>query len=180
MSLLSKTFAPLLFAAVLTTFASAAGAAVLAISPADTTVQVNATFTVRVTCDAVSDLKGLQTAWSYSPARLQFVSMFAGNVFSNAGGAWFEHVLPDISAPADTAWLDAAMLNGSTSGPGVVAYLRLKALVPGDAPLVCAIAEIRDSHNVSLAPSCVNGMVHIAAPTPAVRRTWGHVKTHAW
>ncbi|MFN8588490.1 MAG: cohesin domain-containing protein [Candidatus Eisenbacteria bacterium] len=180
MSLLSKCSAPLLLAAVLSFVASTAGAAVLAIAPADTTVQVGATFTVRVTCDAVSDLKGLQTAWSYSPARLQYVTMFAGNVFSNAGGAWFEHVLPDVSAPADTAWLDAAMLSGSTSGPGVVAYLRFKALVPGDAPLVCAIAEIRDSHNVSLGPTCENGMVHVAAPTPALRRTWGHVKTHAW
>lgn len=155
-----------------------ARAAILSLAPADTTVQVNATFTLRVTCDAVSDLKGLQTAYGYPSARLQFVSMSAGNVFTNAGGAWFEHLLPDITAPADTAWMDAAMLNGSAQGPGVVAYLQFKALVPGDAVLYCALAEIRDSQNVSLSPSCAAGVVHVIAPTPAVRRTWGRVKSH--
>lgn len=179
MSLASKYSVPFLVAGFLA-IASSAGAAVLSLSPADTTVQVNATFTLRVTCDAVSDLKGLQTAYSYPSTRLQFVSMTAGNVFTNAGGAWFEQVLPDVSAPADTAWMDAAMLNGSTQGPGVVAYLRFKALVPGDAPLFCALAEMRDSQNVSLLPSCAAGVVHVAAPVPAVRRTWGRVKTHAW
>ncbi len=159
--------------------AVSAHAAILSLVPADTTVQVNATFVLRVTCDAVSDLKGLQTAYGYPSTRLQLVSMSAGNVFTNAGGAWFEHLLPDVTAPADTAWMDAAMLNGSTQGPGVVAYLQFKALVPGDAVLHCALAEIRDSQNASLAPSCEAGVVHVAAPTPAVRPTWGRLKSRA-
>lgn len=156
-----------------------AAAAVLSLSPADTTVQVNSTFTLRVTCDAVSDLKGLQTAWSYSAARLQLVSMTAGNVFTDPGGAWFEHMIFDVSAPADTAWLDVAKLNGTAQGPGVVAYVRFKALVPGDAPIDCVWAEMRDSENVSLMPGCVPGIVHVAAPTAITRRTWGQLKIHA-
>ena len=150
-----------------------AAAAVLSLSPADTTVQVNATFTLRVTCDAVSDLKGLQTAWSYSATRLQLVTMYAGNVFTDPGGAWFEHTIPDVSAPADTAWLDVAKLDGTSQGPGVVAY------VPGDAPIDCVLAEMRDSANASLMPGCAPGMVHVAAPTAITRRSWGQLKIHA-
>lgn len=156
-----------------------AAAAVLSLTPADTTVQVNSTFTLRVTCDAVSDLKGMQTAWSYSAARLQLVSMTAGNVFTDPGGAWFEHMIFDVTAPADTAWLDVAKLNGTAQGPGVVAYVRFKALVPGDAPIGCVLAEIRDSDNVSLAPGCTPGIVHVAAPTAITRRSWGQLKIHA-
>ncbi|MBK7367709.1 MAG: hypothetical protein IPJ04_07265 [Candidatus Eisenbacteria bacterium] len=156
-----------------------AAAAVLSLSPADTTVQVNATFTLRVTCDAVSDLKGLQTAWSYSATRLQLVTMYAGNVFTDPGGAWFEHTIPDVSAPADTAWLDVAKLDGTSQGPGVVAYVRFKALVPGDAPIDCVLAEMRDSVNASLMPSCIPGIVHVAAPTAITRRSWGQLKIHA-
>lgn len=159
--------------------ARTASAAVLSLSPADTTVQVNATFTLRVTCDAVADLKGLQTAWSYSALRLQLVSMTAGNVFTDPVGAWFEHTIPDVSAPADTAWLDVARLNGTAQGPGVVAYVRFKALVPGDAPVGCVLAEMRDSQNVSLAPGCSPGVVHVAAPTAVSRPTWGRLKLRA-
>lgn len=162
------------------TLATTAGAAVLRIAPADTTVQLGATFTLRVECDAVPDLKGLETAYSFSATRLKFLTMPAGNVFTDQGGAWFEQVLADVAAPADTAWLDAAMLDGSAQGPGVVAYITFKALVPGDAPLHCVLAEMRDSNNVPLLPTCEGGMVHVLAPVPTVRRTWGRVKAHSW
>ncbi|MCC6650909.1 MAG: hypothetical protein IT348_07160 [Candidatus Eisenbacteria bacterium] len=165
-----------LLLAVVTFGASRADAAQLSLSPADTTVQLGDTFTLRVECDAVSDLKGLQTAWSYSAVRLQLIAMPAGNVFTDAGGDWFAQLLADV-APADTAWMDAAMLDGSTSGPGVVAYLTFKALVPGDAHIGCVTAEIRNGLNVSLAPSCTGGVVRVAAPVPAVKRSWGKVKS---
>ncbi|MBI5168647.1 MAG: hypothetical protein HZA61_04075 [Candidatus Eisenbacteria bacterium] len=169
----------LVLAALTSCAAPGARAAVLSISPADTTVQVGATFTLRVTCDAVSDLKGMQTAWGYSATRLQLVSMTAGNVFTDGGGAWFEHMIFDVSAPADTAWLDVAKLNGTAQGPGVAAYVRFKALVPGDAPVQCTLAEMRDSDNVSLLPGCSGGIVHVAAPTAITRRSWGQLKIHA-
>lgn len=165
----------LALAAVLAAAAPAA-AAEFRIAPDDTSVTVGDTFTLRVVCDAVSDLKGLQTAWSYTPARLQLQSMTAGNVLTDAGGDWVAYVLPDVAAPADTAWMDAAMLDGSTSGPGVVAYLQFKALTEGDAVLSCVLAEMRNSLNVSLAPTCQGGVVHILGPVAARPATWGRLK----
>jgi len=171
---------PVLLALVLSAALAAtapAGAAEFRLAPDDTTVTVGDTFTLRVVCDAVPDLKGLQTAYSYPPTRLQLQAMTAGNVLTDAGGDWFAYVLPDVSAPADTAWMDAAILDGSTQGPGVVAYLQFKALIEGDAPLACALAEMRDSFNVSLAPACFAGVVHVVGPVPAARRSWGRIKS---
>jgi len=156
--------------------ASPAAAAEFRIAPDDTSVTVGDTFTLRVVCDAVTDLKGLQTAYSYPAPRLQLQSMTAGNVLTDAGGDWFAYVLPDVSAPADTAWMDAAMLDGSTSGPGVVAYLQFKALIEGDAVLGCVLAEMRDSFNVSMGPLCFGGVVHILGPVAARPATWGRLK----
>lgn len=156
--------------------ASPAAAAEFRLAPDDTTVTVGDTFTLRVVCDAVTDLKGLQTAYAYPPTRLQLQSMTAGNVLTDAGGDWFAYVLPDAAAPADTAWMDAAMLDGSTSGPGVVAYVQFKALIEGDAVLACVLAEMRDSFNVSLGPLCYGGVVHILGPVAARRATWGRLK----
>lgn len=156
--------------------AAPVAAAEFRLAPDDTTVTVGDSFTLRVVADAVPDLKGFQTAYSYLPARLQLLAMPAGNVLTDAGGAWFEFVLPDVSAPADTAWLDAAMLDGGTQGPGVAAYLQFKALSEGEAPLACVQAEMRDSNNASLSPACFAGVVHIVGPVPAARGTWGRLK----
>lgn len=157
--------------------ATPAAAAELRLAPDDTTVTVGDTFTLRVVCDAVPDLKGLQTAYAYPATRLQLQSLSAGNVLTDAGGDWAAYVLPDAAAPADTAWMDAAMLDGSTQGPGVVAYLVFKALIEGDAPLQCALAEVRDSFNVPLAPACFAGVVHVLGPVPAASRSWGRIKS---
>jgi hypothetical protein len=154
-----------------------ARAAQLSLQPADTTVTVGDTFTLRVMCDAVPDLKGFQTAYSFPAARLQFVAMPAGNVLTDDGGAWITYLIPDVTAPADTAWLDGAMLDGSAQGPGVLAYVQFKALIEGDAPLACVLAEIRDSFNVSLAPTCAASVVHVVGPVPVEKRSWGRIKT---
>lgn len=154
-----------------------ARAAELRLEPADTTVTVGDTFTLRVVCDAVTDLKGLQTAYSYPAPRLQLLAMTAGAVITDAGGDWFAYVLPDVAAPADTAWMDGAVLDGSTQGPGVVAYVQFKALTEGDAPLACVLAEMRDSNNAPLSPTCVAGIVRILGPVPVARRSWGRLKS---
>lgn len=165
-----------LFLAAALAAAAPAGAAEFRLAPDDTTVTVGDTFTLRVMVDAVPDLKGFQTAYAYPPARLQLLAMPAGNVLTDAGGSWFAYAIPDVAAPADTAWLDAAMLDGSTHGPGVAAYLQFKALTEGNAPLQCVIAEMRDSNNLPLSPACFAGVVHILGPTPATPRTWGRLK----
>jgi hypothetical protein len=152
-------------------------AASFSIEPPDTTVTVGDTFTLRVMCDAVSDLKGFQSAYGFAAARLQFVAMPAGNLLTDGGGDWFAILLPDVTAPVDTAWMDAAKLDGSAAGPGIAAYLTFKALLIGDAPLECLFAEMRDSNNASLSPTCTGGLVHVIGPVPVERRTWGRIKT---
>lgn len=156
--------------------APAARAAGFTVVPAETTVTVGDTFTLRVTCDAVPDLKGFQVALHFPAARLQFVAMPAGELLTDPPGDWFATLLPDVTAPADTAWLDAARLDGSVAGPGVLAYLTLKALTTGDAALTCVWAEMRDSNNVPLAPGCAAALVHVVGPVPTVRRSWGALK----
>lgn len=158
------------------TMAVPVGAAEFRLAPDDTTVTVGDTFTLRVMVDAVPDLKGYQVAYAYPPARLQLLAMPAGNILTDGAGAWFAYLLPDVTAPADTAWMDAAKLDGSAQGPGVAAYLQFKALTEGDAPLSCAYVEMRDSNNVPLLPACFAGVVHIIGPTPVARRTWGRIK----
>lgn len=175
----ARPTAALLFAALLCSPVAQPRAASLSLSPADTTVSVGDSFTLRVMCDAVPDLKGLQTAYSFPASRLQLTGMSAGNVLTDDGGAWFEYVIPDVSAPTDTAWLDAAMLDGSAQGPGVVAYIQFEALIVGDAPLLCVRAEMRDSDNVPLLPACVAGIVRVIGPTPIERRSWGGIKTRS-
>lgn len=154
-----------------------ARAAELRLAPDDTTVTIGDSFTLRVVCDAVPDLKGFQSAHAYPASRLQLLSLTAGNVLTDAGGAWFATVVPDVAAPADTAWLDAAMLDGSTQGPGVVAYLRFTALLEGNAPLPCVRAEMRDSQNVSLGATCTGGVVRVVGAVRAGPKTWGRLKT---
>jgi hypothetical protein len=171
---------PALFALVLVaTLASSvpAGAAEFRLAPDDTTVSMGDTFTLRVVCDAVTDLRGIQIAYSFPATLLQMLGMSAGNVLTDAGGPWFADVLPDAAAPPDTAWMDAAMLGTSTQGPGVVAYIQFDALLEGDAPLQCVHAEMRDSFNASLDPACFGGVVHILGPVPTERGTWGRIKT---
>ena len=159
---------------------STASATGFTLAPAETTVTVGDTFTLRVTCDAVADLKGFQAAYSFPAVRLQFVAMPAGELLTDAPGDWFATLVPDVAAPADTAWLDGARLDGSMAGPGIVAYLTVKALTEGDATLACAWTEMRDSANTPLAPGCAGALVHILGPVPAVRRSWGALKARAY
>lgn len=157
-----------------------AAAASFTIVPAETTVTVGDTFTLRLTCDAVADLKGFQAAFTFPAARLQFVGMPPGELLTDPPGDWFATLLPDVTAPVDTAWMDAARLDGSVAGPGVVAYLTLKALTIGDAGLTCVQAEMRDSNNAPLAPGCAAALVHVVGPVPTARRSWGALKQRPW
>ena len=170
------TLAFALAAALIAGGVPAAAAAGFTVVPAETTVTVGDTFTLRITCDAVADLKGFQTAWAFPAVRLQFAAMPAGELLSDPPGDWFATLLPDVSAPVDTAWMDAARLDGSVNGPGVLAYLTFQALTTGDATVACVQAEMRDSNNVPLAPGCTGALVHVIGPVPVLRRSWGALK----
>ena len=163
--------------ALLIVAAPGAQAVSVAVVPADTTVSVGDTFTLRVQTDAFPDLKAYQLIFGFNPGVLQFLDAGAGDVLTGTGRPFTVQVLPDVTLPADTAWVDCAMLLGSTAGPGVLIYFQFKALAVGDSPIPCDGVDFRDSFNNSTLPACSPGMVHVLAATATEPMTWGRLKT---
>jgi hypothetical protein len=153
-----------------------ARAVTVSVAPADTTLTCGVPFTVRITVDAVPDLKGFELVFSFDPAKLQFLGVEPGDVLTRSGNPFFAYLVPD-AAPPDTVWYDAAMLAGSSSGPGILAFFRFKGLAEGESPLQCERVDFRDSNNAQTLPACVNGVVRITGPTPARPASWGRIKT---
>jgi hypothetical protein len=154
----------------------AARAVTVWVEPADTTVVRGTRFTLRLMCDAVPDLKGCQAIERFDASVLGLVSVQPGDVFT-AGGAFAWFPLPDVTAPVDSAWVDAAMLDGSARGPGVLAYLEFDAAAVGVSPVECAWADIRDSANAQVLPDRVPAVVHVETPVAATSGSWGRLKT---
>jgi hypothetical protein len=169
------------FALGLVVFASfgarSARAVTVSIDPPDTTVIVGTTFSVRVTTDAFSDLKAFSVIFQYNPSVLQLVGASPGDVLTSSGNPYSAFLVPDNTAPADSAWYDAALLIGSTSGPGILNFFTFKALQTGVSLIECRLVDFRDSQNVQTLPACVGGRVEVTGPTPARRGTWGRIKT---
>ena len=152
-------------------------AVTVSVSPADTSVILNTTFSLRVVCDAFSDLKAYQLMFSKGSAILQYLGATAGDLLTGSGGDYTVQQLPDVTAPLDSLWVDCARLNGSTSGPGVLIYFNFKALAVGICPLGCLQVDFRDSMNNQTLPDCAGGIVRITSPVPTVPVSWGGVKT---
>ncbi len=155
-----------------------AHAASLTIAPAETTVTIGDSFTLRVVIDAVPDLKGADLIYGYTPARLTFTSAQVGDALTGLGGAIFDTVLPDVTAPPDSVWYDAARLTGTGSGPGVVAFLEFGTHSQGNATVNCLFIDLRDSANAPLSSSCAGALIHVIGPVPVRPTTWGRVKAH--
>lgn len=154
-----------------------AQAVTVSVQPPDTTVYVNDQFALRIETTAFPDLKGFELIFSYDPTLVQFMGADPGDVLTGSGNPFSAYLVPDFAAPADSIWYDAAMLVGSTQGPGILAFFKFKALAIGDCPIQCRFVDYRDSFNNQTLPDCVGGMVHIISPVPARRSTWGSLKT---
>jgi hypothetical protein len=154
-----------------------ARAVTVAIAPSDTTVNLNDEFWVRATLDVFPSLKGCDLIWGYSSPVLSFLAVQAGDAIAGGGGSYFDVVLPDVTAPADSVWYNAAVLTGSGSGPGVIVLLKFKAIAVGTGAVSCLFADLRDSNNTSTHPACSGGVVHVLGPVPARPRSWGRIKT---
>lgn len=144
-----------------------AAAVVVSVSPFDTTVSTGAGLTVAITTDAVADLKGFKLIYAYNPAVLRLTGIDPGEVLTGNGRAFFSKVVNEFDVPSDTAWFEAAMLDGSTSGPGVLAYLHFSALGVGSSSITCRTVTLRDSDNQLILSTCNSGAVHVTlAPAP--------------
>lgn len=154
----------------------AAQAVTVSVSPNDTTVDIGNTFTLRVVTDAFANLKAYQLLFGFNPAILQFTGATAGDVLTGSGNPYTMQVVPDVTAPTDTAHVDCAQLVGTTSGPGVLVYFTFQALAAGNSPIPCDGADFRDPFNVQTIPGCNPGIVRVVSPTPARPMSWGGVK----
>jgi hypothetical protein len=147
--------------------AARAPAATVSIVPADTTLSVGDTFTIRAELDSVPDLKAFHLVFGFDPRVVQFLGATAGDVLTGTGRPYSMFVLRDHVAPVDTAGVDCAELVGTTSGPGVAAYFRFRALAPGGTPIRCLGADLRNVRNQRTTPKCGPGRVRVIAPVPA-------------
>ncbi len=155
---------------------SVAQAASLTIAPAETTVTIGDSFVLRVALDGVPDVKGADLLYGYTSGRLSFTSAEVGGALSGTGGSTFDIVLPDVTAPADSVWYNAARLDGTGSGPGVVVFLQFATHTQGNATLNCLNTDLRDSTNAPLTPSCAGALVHVIGPVPVLPTSWGRLK----
>jgi len=157
-------------------FPSVTRAAALSVAPAETTLTVGDSFTLRVLVDAVPDLKGADLVYGYTPGRLTFTAEQVGGALQGFGGSVFEFVLPEVTAPPDSVWYDAARLSGTGSGPGVVVFLTFQTHTQGNATLNCLFADLRNSVNAPLSPSCAGALIHVVGPVPTLPTTWTRLK----
>jgi hypothetical protein len=157
--------------------ASKAHALSLTMAASETTVVVGNPVFLRVLIDATPDLKAAELIYGYTPGRLTFTSASNGGALNNGGGSVADFILPDVTAPADSVWYDAARLNGSGSGPGVVVFLRFDTHTVGDATVNCLFNDLRNSLNNLMPASCAGALIHVIAPVPTLTTTWGRLKT---
>ncbi|MGH7725304.1 MAG: cohesin domain-containing protein [Candidatus Eiseniibacteriota bacterium] len=147
------------------------------ISPSDTTVSIGDPFLIRVEADAFTNLKGYDLIFQFDPAVLQLLGAFPGDVLTTPGNPFFGALVPESTAPQDSAWYDAAMLVGVTQTPGVLVYFQFKGIAVGESLLECRSADFRDPDNVQTLPGCTGGRVVVTSVVPASPATWGRIKS---
>jgi hypothetical protein len=156
---------------------AAAHAVTVTLEPADTTVSTGATVQLRVVASPFANLKGYELVHSFDSGRLDMVSVLPGDVLTGTGREYADFAIPDAVAPVDSTWLDAAMLDGTATAPGVIAYIVFTASHTGDALVRCEHVEFRDSVNAVTLPDCAGAVIHISGPVPARRTSWGSLKS---
>jgi hypothetical protein len=157
--------------------AGTARAASVVVAPADTTVSLGDTFLIRVEADAFADLKAYDLIFQFDPAIVQLTGALPGDVLTGDGDPYFGTLVNEVSAPLDSAWYDAAMLTGSTQGPGVLVYFQFKALAVGVSPLDCRKVDYRDSNNAQTLPGCTGGIIRVVGVTETRKETWGRLRS---
>lgn len=160
-------------------FAQSAAAVTVTIEPADTTVCPGDEFEVRAVTTSFADLKGFSLIYQFDPNVVQLLGATPGDVLTSSANPFSALLVPDYAAPADSVYYDAAMLIGSTQGPGILAFFRFKALAAGVSLIDCRLVDFRDSQNVQTLPACVSGqvVVPVICATDVRRSSWGSVKT---
>ena len=154
----------------------AARALTVSTIPADTTVDLGSTFVLRVTISSIPDLKAFEVMSAFDPAIIELQRIDAGDVLTGTGHEFFSQTRSDHVAPADTAWYNAAMLEGTGFGPGVLLYLTFRTVRAGTTTIPCLRADVRDAGNHRLQPVREGGLVHVQTTVSVRTDTWGRLK----
>ncbi len=173
-----RTLLPVILALglVLLQHAAPALAVTVSVSPGFTSITNGSTFSVDVNTTAFSDLKAYELVLTYDPNLLQLLGATPGGVLTGTGNPFSSFLVNDYAPPPDSVWYDAAMLTGSTAGPGTLVHLTFKALHVGTATLTWQRADFRNSGNYKTSPTTVNGQVQISALTPGPVTTWSMIR----
>lgn len=156
--------------------AGPAAAVTVGPSPTDTTLTIGDIFDIRIATDAFPDLKGFSVIYQYNPAVLELIGASPGDVLTGSANPFTALLVPDYAAPADSAWYDAAMLIGTTQGPGILNFFRFRARDIGESLLICRLVDFRDSQNHQTLPACTPGRVVVTGPTRSTPTSWGKIK----
>jgi hypothetical protein len=164
----------LLVALALPGLAAPAGAQInVCVEPADSTIALGDVVTVRVTTDGpMADLKGYLVRLTYNPAVLALGAITPGNVLDGHLATFIP-----FAAPADTAGFDAAVLIGSTDGPGTLGYIQFTGIANGVSDLRIVEVIMRNSLNQSFPVTTCDGRIRVIAPVPVENETWGGIKS---
>lgn len=156
----------------------AAGVTV-SVAPPETTVTVGTDFVLRVVTDAFPDLKAYHLVHSFGSVIIASLGVDPGDVLTSTGLPFASYPAADNSLPTGAVTYDAAMLSGSTQGPGILGFYRFHAVAEGDTPVQCEAVDFRDPLNIQTLPTCVSGIVHVRGPVPVPvsPSTWGRIKT---
>ncbi len=144
----------------------AARAVTVCVVPADSVIPYGAPVTVRVTADGpTTDLKGYSIRLTYAPSVLGSPVTAGGDVLASV-----THFFVPYGAPPDTIGFDAAVLVGTTGGPGTLGTFELSGLTPGVSVFHLTFADLRDSHNNQFPVTMCDGKVTVLPPPPAAVR----------
>jgi len=153
-----------------------AHAVTVSIAPPETTVTVGDDFYVRSVTTAFPDLKAFHLIYSFSSTIITSITVDPGDVLTQSGNPYSAFPGPDNTTPTGSIQYDAAMLTGSSAGPGILGFFKFHAAVIGDSPVQCVTVDFRDSNNVQTLPACVSGLVHVVGVVPVRASTWARLK----
>jgi hypothetical protein len=153
-------------------------AATLSFSPLNGSTTIGDTLTVQVTIDAVGpdDLQGFSFVLEFDPTVVSPASVGTGALVDSASCPNFFTWL-NAAAVGDSIAVDVATLGCSVAGPGDLVELQFVGVNVGTSPLQWRSVTLRDSLNVNIPTTCVDGTIDVQMAISVASRTWGRIKS---
>jgi hypothetical protein len=135
-------------------------AATVVIAPAIKQVLPSDSFSLEVRIDSVLNLHAASVKFTFDNTIIQYTGVTQGNFLTSAGDPTFFSSFPSPGASVTTVTADQAILGlGKVSGAGVLLTINFTALQSGISAVNLALVDLRDTDNVHIAFTPVNGEV---------------------